>query len=140
MTTKPKTILPRSISKRDTTPNPTRTPGFFACNNAALAAIKETMSKIDCLVYLKSKLENEFTKLTTGDTPNLPAAQNVQRLVTTAHGIDDGFFAIIAPLYEPISPKFMLLVKVLNEGIVNGTASAASFDEYVRLLVIALQT
>jgi hypothetical protein len=40
-------------------------------------------TKIDCL-DLKSKLAHEFTKPTTGDTPNLPTAQNVQRLVTTA--------------------------------------------------------
>jgi hypothetical protein len=32
-------------------------------------------TKIDRLVYLKSKLANEFTKLTNGDSPNLNAAQ-----------------------------------------------------------------
>jgi hypothetical protein len=96
-------------------------------------------TKIDCLVYLKSKLANEFTKLTTGESPNLPAAQNVQRLVTTAHGIDDGYFAIIEPLFVPASSKFLLLVRVLNEGIINGTSSPANFDEYVALLVTALQ-
>jgi hypothetical protein len=42
---------------------------------------KDTMStKIDCVIYLKSKLESEFTKLTTGETPNLPAAQKVQSI------------------------------------------------------------
>jgi hypothetical protein len=98
------------------------------------------MSKIDCLVYLKSTLENQFTKLTTGESPNLPAAQNVQRLIGTAENISDGFFAQISPFYEPITPKMMLLVKVLNEGIINGTASAANFDEYVKSLVTALQS
>jgi hypothetical protein len=121
-------------------PNPSATPGFFALYHCRITGQGNLMSKIDCLVYLKSKLANEFTKLTTGNTTNLPAAQSVQRLVTTAHGIDDGFFAIIEPLYDPVTPKFLLLVKVLNEGIINGTASAANFDEYVKLLVTELQT
>jgi hypothetical protein len=111
------------------------------CVNAALAAIKETMStKIDCLVYLKSKLTHEFTKLTTGDIPNLPAAQNIQRIVGTAENIGDGYFAIIEPLFDPVTPKFMLLVRNLNDSIINGTATAANFDEYVKLLVTALQS
>jgi hypothetical protein len=96
-------------------------------------------TKIDCLVYLKSKLANEFTKLTTGDTPNLPAAQTIQRLVTTAHGIDDGYFAIIASFYEPITPKFMLTVQTLNEAVISGGSNPTNFDEYVALLVAALQ-
>jgi hypothetical protein len=116
--------------------------GFFCAHQRRFSGHQgNSMStKIDCLVYLKSTLENQFTKLTTGDSPNLPAAQNVQRLVTTAHSIDDGFFAQIKPFYEPITPKFMLLVRNLNDSIINGTATAANFDEYVKLLVTALQS
>jgi hypothetical protein len=121
-------------------PNPSATPGFFALYHCRITGQGNLMSKIDCLSYLKSTLENQFTKLTTGDTPNLPAAQNVQRLVTTAHGIDDGFFAHIEPFYDPVTPKFMLLVSNLNYSIINGTATAANFDEYVKLLAAALQS
>jgi len=96
-------------------------------------------TKIDCVIYLKSKLESEFTKLTTGETPNLPAAQKVQLIVLTADNVSDGYFAKIEPFFEPVSPKFMLMVKVLNESIINGNSSAADFDEYVALLVTALQ-
>jgi hypothetical protein len=47
--------------------------------------LRDTMSaKIDCVIYLKSKLESEFTKLSTGKTPNILAAQEIQRLVLTA--------------------------------------------------------
>jgi hypothetical protein len=60
--------------------------------------------------------------------------------VTTAHGIDDGVFAIIEPMFDPVTPKFMLLVSNLNYSIINGTASAANFDEYLKLLVTALQS
>ena len=81
-------------------------------------------AKIDCVVYLKSKLHNEFTKLTTGDAPNLPAAQRVQRLIVIAENISDGFFRFIEPLFDPVSSKFLLLVKVLNEAIISGTSSA----------------
>ncbi len=97
-------------------------------------------TKIDCVIYLKSKLENEFTKLSTGKTPNIPAAQKIQRLVLTAEDISDGYFAKIERFYEPVSPKFMLMVKVLNEGIISGVSSATDFDEYVGLQVTALQT
>jgi hypothetical protein len=76
-------------------------------------------TKIDCLTYLKSKLANEFTKLSTGATPNVPAAQNIQRLVGTAENISDGYFGIIEPLFEPVTPKFMLLVRNLNDSIIN---------------------
>jgi len=89
---------------------------------------------------LKSKLNSEFTKLTTGETPNLPAAQKVQRIVLTAENVSDGYFAKIEPFFEPVSPKFLLMVKVLNEGIISGVTSATDFDEYVSLLVTALQT
>jgi hypothetical protein len=97
-------------------------------------------TKIDCLTYLKSKLANEFTKLTTGDTPNLSAAQNVQRLVTTAHDISDGFFAQIESFYDPITPKMMLMVQALNESVISGGATPSNFGEYVASLVTALRT
>ena len=97
-------------------------------------------TKIDCVIYLKSKLENEFKKLSTGETPNIPAAQRIQRLVLTAENISDGYFAKIEPFFEPVSAKFLLMVKVLNEGIISGSSSAADFDEYVALLVTALPT
>jgi hypothetical protein len=92
-------------------------------------------TKIDCIIYLKSKLESEFTKLATGETPNLPAAQKVQSIALTAENISDGYFAKIEPFFEPVSPKFIL---VLNEGIISGSSSVADFDEYVALLVSAL--
>jgi hypothetical protein len=113
---------------------------FLPCITAGLPAKENMSTKIDCLVYLKSKLANDFTKLTTGDSPNLPAAQNVQRLVGTAENISDGYFAIIEPLFDPVTPKFMLLVRNLNHSIITGTSSPANFDEYVKLLVTALQS
>jgi hypothetical protein len=99
---------------------------------------KETMSKLDCVVYLKSKLHYEFTRLTAGPAPDRPAAQRVQRLVLTAANISDGFFVKIEPLFDPVTPKFLLTVKALNEAIIRGTA-VADFDEYITLLVAALQ-
>ena len=60
--------------------------------------------------------------------------------VLSAENVSDGYFAKIEPFYEPVSPKFMLMVKVLNESIISGSSSAADFDEYVALLVTALQT
>lgn len=53
---------------------------------------------------------------------------------------EDGHFARIKPLYEPITPKLMLTVKALNEAIVSGGTSVADFDEYIGVLVEALQT
>jgi hypothetical protein len=47
-------------------------------------------TKIDCVIYLKSKHESEFTNLATGTAPNIPAAQKIQRLVLTAENISDG--------------------------------------------------
>lgn len=90
--------------------------------------------KIDCLVYLKSKLQSELNKLSAGD-----AAQNIQCLLGTANNISDGFFAKIAPFYEPITPKFMLTVQTLNESIVSGSSSLNHFDDYVASLAAALQ-
>jgi len=131
--------LPEGISRIINHPTRPQRRDFSRCITAGLPA-KETMStKIDCLTYLKSTLQIQFTKLTTGDSPNLPAAQNIQRLMGTAHGIYDGFFAIIEPLFDPVTPKFMLLVRNLNDSIITGTSSPANFDEYVKLLVTALQ-
>jgi len=50
-------------------------------------------TKIDCVIYLKSKLESEFTKLATGKTPDIPAAQKIQSLVLTAEDISTGYWA-----------------------------------------------
>jgi hypothetical protein len=97
-------------------------------------------TKIDCVTYLKSTLTTAFTKPTVGPSPNIPAAQRIQRLVLSAESISDGYFAKIEPFFEPVSPKFMLMVKVLNEAIISGSSSAANFDEYIALLVTALQT
>jgi hypothetical protein len=93
-------------------------------------------AKIDCLVYLKEKLSNEFTKLITGENPDLQAAQNIQRLVTTAENISDGFFAQIEPC---LPSQWIHTVQTLNKSIISGESSAANFDEYVVLLVKALQ-
>jgi hypothetical protein len=97
-------------------------------------------TKIDCVTYLKSTLTTAFTKPTVGPSPNIPAAQRIQHLVLSAESISDGYFAKIEPFFEPVSPKFMLMVKVLNEAIISGSSSAANFDEYMALLVTALQT
>ena len=54
---------------------------------------KPLSTKIDFTVYLKGKLNNEFAKLTTGHTPNLEGAQNVQRLLGTNDHIHGGYFS-----------------------------------------------
>ena len=98
-------------------------------------------TKIDCIIYLKSKLEKEFAKLTTSEAPDLPAtAQKLRRILLTADNVSDGYFAKIEPFFEPLSPKFFLMVKVQNESIISGNSSATNFDEYVARLVTALQT
>jgi hypothetical protein len=94
-------------------------------------------TKIDCLVYLKSKLENEFTKLVASGS-NLPAAQTIHRLVNTADTIDDGLFAQIEPFYEPLTSKFLSTVQTLNNAIVSGNPTPVNLDGYVKLLTAAL--
>ncbi|MGZ4965251.1 MAG: hypothetical protein ACXWC8_22065 [Limisphaerales bacterium] len=64
-------------------------------------------TKIDCVIYLKSKLENEFTKLSTG-APDIPAAQRIQRIVLTAENVSDGYFAKLEPFFEPVSANSFL--------------------------------
>jgi hypothetical protein len=115
--------------------------GFFdAPKRRNYPATKENMStKTDCLAYLKSKLENEFTKLIVSGS-NLPATQTIHRLVSTADNIDDGFFAQIEPSYEPLTPKFLSTVQTLNNAIVGGSSTPANFDGYVKSLATALLT
>jgi hypothetical protein len=101
---------------------------------------KETMStKIDCVLYLKSMLANAHIRLASGPATDLPAAQRVQRLVMTAESISDGYFAIIEPLFEPITSKFMLTVRTLNESVISGASPVANFDDYIAALVTALR-
>jgi hypothetical protein len=114
---------------------------FFASHSRVSGNPKGRIlsTKIDCVVYLKSKLASEFTKLTSGPDQNIDAAQKVQRLFLSAENISDGYFAKIKPWYEPVAPKFLLTVKALNESIINGGTSASNFDEYISELVSALQ-
>src|SRR5260370_38580869 len=97
-------------------------------------------TKIDCVTYIKSTLTPAFTKPTVGPSPNIPAAQSIQRLVLSAESISDGYFAKIEPFFEPVSPKFMLMVKVLNEAIISGRSSSANLDEYMVWLAKEMQT
>lgn len=96
-------------------------------------------TKIDCAIYLKSILAKAFAKLTSGATPDLLAAQRIQRLVSTGEGISDGYFAQIEPFYEPITPKFMLTVQTVNESVISGGSSVAHFDDYIASIATALQ-
>jgi hypothetical protein len=82
-------------------------------------------AKIECAHYLTSILANAFTTLTSGPIPDLLAAQRIQRLVSTAEGISDGYFAQIEPFYEPITPKFMLTVQTVNDSVISGGSSVA---------------
>jgi hypothetical protein len=96
-------------------------------------------AKIECAHYLTSILANAFTTLTSGPIPDLLAAQRIQRLVSTAEGISDGYFAQIEPFYEPITPKFILTVQTVNDSVISGGSSVAHFDDYIATLVAALQ-
>jgi hypothetical protein len=57
----------------------------------------------------------------------------------TAESISDGYFAIIEPLFEPITSKFMLTVRTLNESVISGASPVANFDDYIAALVTALR-
>jgi hypothetical protein len=76
----------RQLPKRTTLTDRSGRAFTWASNAGITLPLKgDTMSaKIDCVIYLKSKLESEFTKLSTGKTPNILAAQEIQRLVLTA--------------------------------------------------------
>jgi hypothetical protein len=97
------------------------------------------MSKLNCLTSLKSQLASTFAVLIGAESSNLTSAQAVQRLVNSADNISDGFYAQIAPFYDPLTPKFMLAVKTLNESIISGSTIAPNFDAYIKLLAAALQ-
>jgi hypothetical protein len=91
-------------------------------------------SKLDCLFTLKQLLNDRFTKLAVS---NAPAAQTFQSLVLTADNIDDGYYSIIKPFYEPVTATFQSKVQALNDSIVGGT-TPANFTEYIKLLVASL--
>jgi hypothetical protein len=94
-------------------------------------------TKIYFIVYLKAKLNHEFTKLTTAG--NLQGAQNVQRFLGTNDHVHNGYFAKIEPFFEPITPKFMLTVQTLNEAVISGASSPKDFNEYALSILAALQ-
>jgi hypothetical protein len=97
------------------------------------------MSKLNCLTSLKSQLASTFAVLISAQSPNVAGAQAVQAIVNTADNIDNGFWEQIAPFYDPLTPKFMLAVKTLNEEIISGATTAVDFDAYIKLLAAALQ-
>jgi hypothetical protein len=93
-------------------------------------------TKDDCFVSLKGLLSNALTR---EPTPRSLGARNLQRILDTATEILSGHFAKIEPFYDPLTPKFMSAVGALNAAIVSGESTAANFNDYVALLVAALQ-
>ncbi|MBB5053050.1 hypothetical protein HNQ36_003041 [Afipia massiliensis] len=98
---------------------------------------KETVlsHRIDFETYLKSQLVKASSKLKNKNPPDIYVAGQLDRIVATAAFISSGYWAKIAPLYEPLAPKLQLSVKHLNEDLVSGAASAPDFDAYIALLV-----
>jgi hypothetical protein len=92
--------------------------------------------KDDCFVSLKGLLANSLAR---EPTPQTLAARNLQRLLDTATEILSGHFSKIEPYYDPLTPKFMSAVGAVNAAIVSGGSTAANFNDYMALLVTALQ-
>ena len=88
----------------------------------------------ECYDSLRTLLSYTQANLTT----NLPAARTLQRITATAVGLLEGHYAKLAPFYEPLTPRFMSAVGAVNSAIVNGTADASTFNDYVGLLVAEL--
>jgi hypothetical protein len=112
--------------------DPHRATGFLARNDAAFRSLKAIMSdRIDILIFLKAKLNNELLT----SRARSPA---IHQLVSTADNISDEHFNQLAP-FLPHSPKLMLAVQALNNAIVGGMSSPATFYDYVGLLAASLQ-
>jgi hypothetical protein len=91
-------------------------------------------TKIDCTTYLKSTLTAASNKLKSQTPPDNTTAGRLDQIVRTAENISDGYWARIAPLYEPFAPKLQLAVRDLNDAIIAGQ-SVPNFDTYVSALV-----
>lgn len=94
------------------------------------------MSKSDCLFTLQQLLIERFTTLASGT--NLSAAQTFHNLALTANNIDDGFYALIKPFYEPLTGTFLSKFRALNESIVAGGMKPSDFNTYIKLLAWSL--
>ena len=90
----------------------------------------------NCFNDLRALLSNAEAKLTT----NLPAARRLQRILATADELLSGHYAKLAPFYDPLTPRFMSAVDAVNSAIVNGRASATTFNDYVALILTELNS
>lgn len=97
------------------------------------------MSKLDFITYLKGTLAAASTKLLAGDPANTATAGRLNQIVRTAENISGGYWARIAPLYDPFAPKLQLVVRNVNSDIIAGQKTAPDFDSYIALLVSELQ-
>ena len=94
-------------------------------------------TKIDCLVYLRTLLQNIYDADTGHDVSIL---QKIQKLILTADtpSLSEGYWNIIEPLYA--GPQFFNAVKALNASVVSGDATPADFTAYVKLLATSLRS
>jgi hypothetical protein len=90
----------------------------------------------DCFTSLKALLAYTQAQY----QMDLPAARKLQRITATATELLSGHYAKLAPFYDPLTPRFMTAVGAVNSAIVNGTADAGTFNDYVGLLVAELQS
>src|SRR6267142_68239 len=66
--------------------------------------LRDTMStKIDCVIYLKSKLESEFTKLSIGKTPDTTSPRVSPRFPFPYHA--DRVERHACPVCRPVAPS-----------------------------------
>jgi hypothetical protein len=90
----------------------------------------------DCFTSLKAMLAYTQAQY----QMDLPAARKLQSISATATELLSGHYAKLAPFYDPLTPNFMSAVGAVNSSIVNGTASADTFNDYVGLLVVELNS
>lgn len=90
----------------------------------------------NCYNDIRALLSSAEANLTT----NLLAARRLQRISATATELLSGHYGKLAPFYEPLTPNFLAAVSAVNNAIVNDTATADTFNDYVGLLVVELLT
>jgi hypothetical protein len=94
-------------------------------------------NKLDFITYLKSTPTAASSKRLAAEPPDTTAAGRLDQIVRTAEDISSGYWAKLAPLYDPLAPKLQLAVMHLNADIIAGK-TVPDFDSYIELLVSEL--
>ena len=116
-------------------PDPTPPCTEVLCNRGLPRNPKATMSKLEFITYIKSRLVTASSECKSAQPPDFGAAGRLDHIVRTAELLNDGYWNRLAGLYDPLSPVLMHAVTTLNAEITAGVYPTVTFDEYVSLLV-----